>query len=265
MIVSGYNRRKEEGKIIKKILFLIVIFFGLFVLNRGLFAQGISSIAKNLEVADSGARAGDIISKTEKGLFRSDIPYDSNIVGIVGKSPILVFGKPSAATLPIIFSGEALVRVSNINGEIKKRDFITSSKKPGVGQKATQSGFIIGKALEDFNQKEGLVKTEMNIKYVEITPTKFLSMSIFGRIMDKLRKPQNIPEVLRYIFAVLLGGGSFFAGFFAFVRALQGGVEATGRNPLAKSSIRFAMILNLLGIMILTLAGLGLTFFIILY
>jgi len=38
-----------------------------------------------------------------------------------------------------------------------------------------------------------------------------------------------------------------------------------GRNPLAKESIRMAMILNLIGILILTMAGLGLALFVILY
>ncbi len=249
----------------KKFYFFSLIFFGLFVLSKIVSAQNLPLIASNLGIDDLEAKVGDIISQTKEGLFRSNIPYDENIVGVVGETPILVFGKPTTTTLPIVSFGETLVKVSNINGEIKKGDFIASSEKTGIGQKATQSGFVIGKASEDFNQEEGLIKAEINLQYFDITPTEISIGGILGKIGEQLGKPENFPEVLRYIFALLLGGGSFFAGFFTFVGALQKGVEAIGRNPLAKSSIRLAMILNLTGIAILTLAGLGLALFAILY
>lgn len=249
----------------KKILFFILIFSGFFVFGGAALSQKLPSIAKNLEVKDPEAKIGDIVSETDQGIFRSTIAYDKDIVGIVGESPILVFGKPTTTTLPVIYLGEALVKVSNKNGEIKKRDFITSSEKPGIGQKATRSGVVIGKALEDSNQEERLIKAEINIQYADIGPGNVSLLSIFTNIIGQFERAENLPEVLRYIFAILLAAGSFFVGFFAFVTALHGGVEATGRNPLAKSSIRFAMILNLLGIIILTLAGLGLAFFVIIY
>ncbi len=250
---------------IKKLKLISFVFLGLLISAGIVFAQNLPSIATNFEINDPEAKVGDIISKTEKGLFRSNISYDENIIGVVGETPILVFGKQTTTTLPIVSFGETSVKVSNINGEIKKGDFITSSEKTGIGQKAVQSRFIIGKALEDFNQEEGLIKAEINIQYLDIIPTGISMGGILGKIGEQLGKPENFPEVLRYIFALLLGGGSFFAGFFTFVSALRKGIEAIGRNPLAKSSIRLAMILNLIGIVILTLAGLGLALFAILY
>lgn len=252
-------------KEIKKIIFFPLIFLGLFILSESVLAQGLPSIAKNLEVADSEVKVGDIISQTKEGLFRSNIPYDENIVGVVGETPILVFSKPTPTTLPIVFFGETLVRVSNINGEIKKRDFITSSKKPGIGQKAIQSGFVLGKALEDFNQEEGLIRAEINIQYRDIAPVAISPTTIFSKIIEGLGRPENIPEVLKYIFALSLAGGSFLLGFFFFVRTLREGIVGISRNPLAKKSITIAMVLNLIGILILTLAGLGLALFVILY
>jgi len=245
--------------------FLLISFLGIFVLSKVVLAQGTPSMAKNLPVSDPEIKKGDIISQTENGFFRSSIPYDEKIVGIVGEVPVFVFGKETSATLPIVYFGETLVRVSNVNGEIKKGNFITSSAKPGVGQKANQSGFVIGKALEDFNQEEGLIKAEINVQYVNLSFSKISPLNFLSQFAEQLRKPEYFPEVLRYIFAAFLGGGSFFLGFFAFIKALQKGVEATGRNPLAKTSIRLAMILNLAGIIILTLSGLGLALFIIFY
>ena len=249
----------------KKILFFVLFFSGFFIFGTAVLSQKLPSIAKNLEINDPEAKIGDIISKTDEGIFRSSVAYDIDIVGIAAESPILVFGKPSTTTLPVIYLGEAMVRVTNKNGQIKKRDFITSSEKPGVGQKATQSGIVIGKALENSNQEEQLIKAEINIQYADIGLTKISPLGIFNKVIGEFEKAEDLPEVLRYIFAILLAAGSFFVGFFSFVKALHRGVEATGRNPLAKTSIRFAMVLSLLGIIILTLAGLGLAFFVIIY
>lgn len=249
---------------IKNYKLFSLIFFLLFVFVEIILANDFSFIAKNLEVNDPEAKIGDIVSQTEEGLFRSIISYDQNIIGVVGEEPILVLGRPTPTTLPIISFGETLIKVSNVNGEIKRGDFITSSENPGVGQKATESGFVAGKALEGFNQEEGLIKAEINIHY-QYAPGETSATSIFGHILGQMGKPENFPEVLRYIFALILGGGSFLIGFFAFINALRKGLEATGRNPLAKRSIQVAMILNLIAIIILAAAGLGLALFVILY
>lgn len=249
----------------KKFHFFSLIFFGLFISIEIVLAQGLPSMARNLEINDSEAKAGDIISQTKDGLFRSNVPYDENIIGVLGETAILVFGKPTTTALPIIFSGETLIKVTNINGEIKKGDFIASSEKPGVGQKATQSGFVVGRALEDFNQEEGLMTLAVNIQYVDISDKQFTFGGLIQKIISGLKMPGNIPEVLRYLFAILLGGGSFFIGFFSFAKTLREGMIGISRNPLAKKSIQSAMILNLVGILILTMAGLALALFVILY
>ena len=245
--------------------FLLITFLGIFILGGIIQAQGLPLIARNFEVADPEAKVGNIISNTKDGLFRSNISYDENIMGVVGETPILVFGKPTTTTLPIVSSGETLVKVSNINGEIKKGDFITSSEKPGIGQKVTQSGFVLGKALENFNQEEGLITLFVNIQYANIPIGKFTLGGVVPEIISRLKTPENIPEVLRYLFAILLGGGSFFMGFFSFVKTLREEVIGISRNPLAKKSIQSAMILNLTVILILTMAGLALALFVILY
>jgi hypothetical protein len=247
----------------QKKFFLILIPF--LFLTKFTFAQDLPLVAKNLEIADPEVKIGDIVSQTQEGIFRSKIPYDKNMIGVVGENPILVFGKPTTTTLPVVTFGETLVRVSNVNGEIKRGDFITSSEKPGVGQKATKDGYVLGRALEDFNQEEGLIKVSINIQYQYLSPTGFPVSGILSKIWELLGRPENFPVFLRYVFAVILGGGSFFAGFFFFVKSLREGLEAIGRNPLAKRSIQIGMIINLVAILLLTLAGLALAFFVILY
>lgn len=248
----------------KNFLISFLIIFILF--SENIFAQILPSIAKNLEIADTDIKIGDIISQSEQGLIKSRVAYDQNMVGVVGESPILVFGKGTTTTLPVITFGEAKVRVSNQNGEIKKGDFITSSQIPGLGQKATQSGWILGKAMEDLKEKEGLIVAQIDIKFVSFPGGGKPSFrEFFWTVYENLGRPENFPTFLKYLFAILLGGGSFFFGFYMIIRTLHKGVEAIGRNPLARRSIQLAMALNLIGIVLVTLAGLGLALFVILY
>ncbi len=264
------NSGQQKSQLILPMFFGVlfcggIIFFLLESFFSTTLAQEVPLIAKYLRIADEKTEAGDIVSITAEGLVRSFIPYDKNIIGVVAKKPIMAFGRITTETLPIVSYGETLTKVSNVAGEIKAGDFITSSNKPGVGQKAAEPGFVVGKALEDFNQEEGLI-------LVFIQPTEMLlpaQKTGFGGIIEKILKtvktPETIPEIFRYIFALLVGGGSFVIGFFFFVKSLKEGVAAIGRNPLAIGSIRVAMILNLIGIAILTLAGIGLALFVILY
>jgi len=221
-------------------------------------------IASNTKIDDQSAKAGDILSKGEKGIVRASSPYDKNLFGVVVENPSIVLNKEDSSTLPIISYGEVLVRVSVKNGEIKSGDFITSSSAAGVGQKATESGFIIGKALEDLTSQEALISVFVNIQYRTVEGEPSLGR-IFSFLGSSLKSPENLPEVLRYIFALLVGGGAFFLGFISFGRSLRTGIEAVGRNPLAKASIQVAIALNLLGITILTAAGIALSLFIIFY
>ncbi len=246
----------------KKFLLILILFLGNFLFLENLFSQTVPIVAKNLEIADPEVRLGDIVSQTPEGIFRSKTPYDPNMVGVVGENPILVFGKETTTTLPVVTLGETLVRVSNINGEIKVGDFITTSKKPGVGQKATESGFVLGRALENFNQEEGLIKVDVNVQFQNLSPK---ISSISARIWEMLGKPENVPKLIRYLLGGILGASFFFAGFYFFVRTLQRGIDAMGRNPLAKRSIQTTMIINLIGIFLLTLAGLSAAVLIILY
>jgi hypothetical protein len=246
----------------KKIFFFLL--FNL-IFYQIVLAQGIPLIAQNFEIKDPEVKKGDIVSLKDGEIFRSNIPYDENILGVVGEKPILVFGKETTSTLPIVSYGKTLVRVSNRNGKIKKGDYITSSNRPGVGQKATESGFVIGRALEDFDKEEGLIQVFVNIQYLNIEKGITPKPHLVDELFSFLKTPENVPEVLRYIFGSFLAGVSFLFGFLSFVRSLREGIVGISRNPLAKRSIQFVMILNLIGIFVLTLAGVGMALFVILY
>jgi hypothetical protein len=251
----------------KKTIFLFLFLFLGFSFFQFLFAQSKVQTAGYYPVVDKEAKVGDILAKSKEGLIRAKIPGDPNIFGVVVDSATIILHKKTPDSLLVATEGEVLVRVTNKAGEIKKGDFITSSDIPGVGQKMVQSGTALGRALENFNESEGTILVNLNIQYVSLPGgiEKPRLSDFFQLVVRNLERPENFPIVLRYIFALLIAAGSFLFGFFFSIRAMQRGVEAIGRNPLAKRSIQLAVILNLIGVIILTLAGLGIALFAILY
>jgi hypothetical protein len=253
--------------VIKKTICLFGLVFLSFSFFNFLFAQSKVQTGGYYPVGDKEAKIGDILAKSKEGLVRAKIPGDPNIFGVVVDSATIILNKKTPNSLLVATEGEIPVRVTNKAGEIKKGDFITSSDIPGVGQKMVQSGTALGRALENFNEPEGTILVSLNIQYVSLTggAGKPKLSDFFQLVARNLEKPENFPMVLRYIFALLVAAGSFLFGFFFSIRAMQRGVEAIGRNPLAKRSIQLAVGLNLIGVIILTLAGLGIALFAILY
>ena len=254
---------KSPAQLALKIV-IVLFLFGVF--PSMLFAQEIEpgSIATNNPIVDKEAKSGDVLSKSDEGLIRSKSSYDKNMFGVVVENPSIVLNKASSDTVPVISYGEVLVTVGNKKGEIKRGDFVTSSDVPGLAVKATESGFVLGKALEDMGDKRKIL-VFVNIQYRNIEGAPPTFGRVFKFLASALERPENLPEVLRYLFAMVLGGGAFVLGFVSFARSLRSGVEAVGRNPLAKSSIQLAMVLNLGGILTLTAAGIGLALFVIFY
>jgi hypothetical protein len=254
-------------KIFQKSLILFsafLLFFSFTTLNC--YGQdGFSETARFYKLGEE-AQPGDLIVKAEGELVKAAKRYDNNLFGVVVKQAIITFGKDEEGSRPIVTSGPALVRVNADYEEIKKGDYITSSENGGIGQKATASGFVIGRALEGLSEGEGLIKALVNPHKATIDAEEnweeITLWEAAGRIFTVIER--DVPEVLRYVLAIILVIGSLTFGFKSFVKALREGVAGISRNPLAKGSIRFAMILNLVGILILTLAGLGLSILVIL-
>lgn len=248
-------------------IFFTLLFFLALTKIENVLAQKRHLTAGFYPVEDKEAEVGDILSKGPNGLVRSSKVGDPNLFGVVVKEATIIFNKKTPDSLLVATEGEVFVKVTNKNGEIKKGDFITSSEIPGVGQKMTESGMALGIALEDFNQEKGEILVSLGIQYVSIPGigAKPKLRDFLKLIISSLEKPENFPVVLRYIFALFVAGGTFLLGFLFTVRTMQKGIEAIGRNPLARRSIHIAIFLNLVGITFLTLAGLGIALFVILY
>lgn len=228
-------------------------------------------IAVNLEVDDTGATAGDILSITQDNrLVRSSTPYDKNIFGVVVADPDIVLNKETDTTLSVLSQGETEVKVSGKKGNIEVGDFITSSDEPGVGQKANMEGMVVGKALASYSgDSVGSIPVYINIQHQSQIAGDVSVGDLWDRVValtsQSLEEPFNFQLLLRYLFALIIGSLSFLLGFIYAARALRTAMVAIGRNPLARGAIQVSMALNLLGILILSGAGIALSLFIIFY
>jgi len=98
--------------------------------------------------------ASDKVAK----LIKSDKPYQSNILGIASNPEDQGDFNTIGHNIdnkdnphPVALSGRVMTKVNLENGSIDVGDWITTSSLEGVGMKATNSGMVVGMALESLD------------------------------------------------------------------------------------------------------------------
>lgn len=225
-------------------------------------------IANHVPIQGDNIKNGNIISSDESGYALSSIPYDPLVIGVVSTNPAVSLDIEGADenAYPVVSSGNVEVNVSTINGDIKVGDFIASSNIPGVGMKASQAGYILGRALDPYtaasSDQIGQINIALNLHYsysTQKTPSNLkdiLSLSMLATY-------ESPSAVFKYIVAGVVILLSFILGVVSFGRVANTGVEALGRNPLAGKMIQFGIILNVLITLSIIVAGFGMAFLII--
>lgn len=223
------------------------------------------------EIADAEAIEGDIMSVTEGGLTRSSIGFDNKVFGIIQEQPLLVYRDQDTKGKPVVRSGVTTVNITTLNGPIKYGDYITSSSIPGKGQKASESGYVVGIALGSFDGTGGQeidgprgqvslgkIPVAIRIEYAELTNPR-LAGRLFGFIgtafLENVSDPKNFGNVVRYSAAGLIVLLSFTFGFLTFSRSIVKSIEALGRNPLAKNTIQLSIVINIILLLVTGLIG----------
>lgn len=124
---------------------------------------------------DNCPQPGDLVSINEKGFIEKSLTsYDPRLIGIVSTQPAMTLGKEldSSQSRPVALIGQIPAKVSLENGSIEIGDALTSSFFPGIAQKATQPGRIIGIALEslsenDFQNCQNKISTKKESKLLD--------------------------------------------------------------------------------------------------
>ena len=205
-------------------------------------------------IENDDVSSGDIVSLVDGKYQLSQTKYDNRLFGVVNAKPAVTIGVPDLEKgFPVISQGVSLVRVSTINGEILKGDYITSSLIPGIAAKAEGYGHILGVALEDYKnsdpEKVGAVPVSVRVR--EVTPLTYFVTSP--------------TKTLRYLLAFVIAASSVIVGLVYFGKVARTGVEALGRNPLAARFIELGVFLNLLLTLGIIVLGAVIAYGIIIY
>lgn len=212
---------------------------------------------------------GSIISHTESRYGMSQTPADKNMVGVYDTEPALAF-EPELTTdlVPIITTGVVEVLVNNSGGAIQTGDIITSSTTPGVGMKASRSGFILGVAQAAYDSPEpGQIPVLLDIKFVYGADTPdseritsrlltILSASSIAALEDPAVAFRTLVGSIILILALVIA-------FITFARIAQKGIDALGRNPLAGRMIGLGIVLNVAVSILIILGGIAGAYFVI--
>ena len=239
-------------------------------------------IAVTHKISDK-SKPGDIVSLTGKDgeLEPSKVAYDQKMFAVVVQFPAFVIR--TIDTNPVSRTGVSLVNVTTLGGPIQIGDFITSSPIPGHGQKAENlGGYMLGIALEDFTEKKGtpmdyekgkVYKGQMKVE-IGIGPASPTLIKASGGLFGTLKQVASAltynllinkdnEKIIRYFIAALVAVIVIFINFNTFGKNITKGIEAIGRNPLAKVSIQSMIVANVILIALVSLGGIVLSLAII--
>lgn len=243
----------------------------LIVALSSLSVQGASSISQGFETDDPGIVSGALVSLeagTANTVELSTAENLDRLLGVAGEDSLIELSS-GAGKVKVITTGEASMLVSDINGEVKTGDKITTSPIAGVGMKAITSTLVIGTAqanLEDAETESRTVTDKGGKKHT-------VKIGAIPVQVDKVfyDAPQDratyVPPALQD-FANSLAGHAvspirvMIAGFlilFVFITivvllysSVRSSIISIGRNPLSESAVHKSLLqvgLTVFGVM----------------
>ncbi len=248
-------------------------------------AQGVQfNIARTITIEDKAAIDGDIVSLSPKveSLVRSTKSFDERMYGVLNVEPMMVYR--TLTTLPVAKQGEVMMNVTTLGGAITVGDYVTSSEISGKGQKAEGlAGYMVGVAMGNFDGKGATASADFKGKKypmgrvkvnVGIGPASPVITKAAGGILGTLRQlataimfnisaSKQAERIVRYILAVLIAVIIIYVSYKTFGANVTKGMEAIGRNPLAKGSIQAMITMNIILLVISVIAGVALSMIVI--
>ena len=253
---------------ISKCTYSIFLTVSVFILIIGVTPQYVYSYvpftaATNI-VLTKKPPVGSIVSFEDNKYRLSDKPYDSKMVGVVVEQADIIVEEEdsSLADTLMINKGEAKILVNGETGPIEIGDLLTASSTPGQAMKADKDGIIVAVAIDAFkpskNQDTSLIRGLVDIRFTTLGDTfsaDSIGLSDQGMVSTLKRSVSEIfglgsgglagtSPIFRYTLATVVVGIAFISGFLLFGRIALHGVEALGRNPLARRTILVGIIMN---------------------
>lgn len=233
-------------------------------------SQGYSTVDSRLKVGMSASLSPD--STPGKQLVEAaSTDNGSKFVGIVTTvDSSLLTETDKNSKIYVTSQGQTSAFASDVNGQIKKGDFLALSPLRGIVMRAnSDQSLVVGTALEDFSQSGAtsedvtningthrtvLVNTiKLNISPHNLTginsqPKSFLV--VLGQALTgKEVNPWQVISALVIFFILLIVEGSIVYG------AARSSLIALGRNPLAKKAVYKQLIQ--VGVLVLVILAFG--------
>ena len=236
---------------------LITLMVLVFTLVSGVSATSISQGYKTDDTALTAGMAVSLVSGQEDGrVTGATITNSDNFVGVITTvDENLISVRDQSSDVLVVTSGEALVYVSDISGEVKAGDVVGLSPIKGVlatAQSASRA-VVVGVALEDMPQESAETKTvttqggatkditvaKMRIKLGRDTATvvqdeqqndSFLILageSLTGKTVSQAQ----VIAALVVLLVILIVEGSIIYG------AIHSTITSLGRNPLSRKAV----------------------------
>lgn len=164
--------------------------------NGGGYAESFSSLDTLM--------GGEVVefSSASRVVRSSGEAYSDRVVGVVSSGAGFVAGEHSSA-YSVIVSGRASVRVSDENGAIVAGDALAASGTPGYVMKATDSGYVVGYALESWSSGQGALSMFVRPQYLQGTSVHADSSSLALGSQDV--------ETLNVLGALSMNGGNIIS------------------------------------------------------
>lgn len=248
----------------KKVLGLLVV--SLLFPSIALGQENAAGVGISIPLVDT-AENGSVICAKGLSFGMCDETFSPNMIGVLADNAAVALEAidPQEQRL-IVNHGVVKVRVSSQFGDITEGDFVTATAIPGVVAKAAGNGYVLGTALEDYQSND---PTEVG--QIAVAVNVHLRAGLVGDqtnlwflLRNGLSSTSFQPiDSLRYLIAALVVLVSFTFGILYFGRVARAGVEAIGRNPLARSSIQLGIVLSILLSFVMIMVGLGLAYLIL--
>lgn len=248
--------------------FILISFLMLLIKPSSVFAQiSSSAIAIPMPVNEDNLQDGDVICSGSSGNTKCTEEYSPGMFGIYTQNPSAEFeDRELANAKPLITQGIVEVRVTAVNGRINEGSFLTSSTVEGVAMLATRNGYVLGMAMEGYNPGDTATIGKVQVA-VNIHPEASLKEKR-NNLVEILREGVEEPimeplESLRYLLAVLIVLIAFVLGLIYYGRASRAGIEAIGRNPLAKSTIQTGIVMHVLLSIVIIAIGMAIAYMVL--
>lgn len=164
---------------------------------------GAADLAEIYETDDPTLEPGLVVSIANRGqtwITKSEKPYDPKVIGVVSTKPSYIMGSAPQGSIPVAvaLAGRVPIRIDPKSDPITPGDFLTSSQTPGYAKKATQSGYAIAKALNDWQPKirqdsieailmPGFINPDMNDRIVKLEER----LGIQERLINELMREKK--------------------------------------------------------------------------